>query len=231
MEKVVSEFAPYAIVEHYGSIENKLFLNVNLSIGERLFCAALWHDFCFLYLTSGILRGESVYQADLSNFLGITMASNSRELHQLYIMLMHIPFGKTNCGFIRYGHATRHCDVCLCCICGLSLYLNFHFFVTREFANFTSEDWCNNRSWFDIKLLVDVHGKDNCSTLKKDIYSKAICSILQELGLSYNKFVHLERKLGAHMLDFLEELKEERQVMGQWNSNAIEDHYSSKIPL
>ncbi len=35
MEKVDGECAPYAIVQHYGAIENKLFLNVNLSIGER----------------------------------------------------------------------------------------------------------------------------------------------------------------------------------------------------
>ena len=143
------------------------------------------------------------------------MASNSRDLHPLYIMIVQIPFGKTNRGFIQYGRATRHHDVHLCCIGGLSFYLNFRFFVTREFSNFTSEDWCNNRSWFDIKLLVDVHSKDNCSTLKKDSYSKKIRSILQELGLSYNKLVHLGRKLGAHMLDFLEELKEEKQLMGQ----------------
>ena len=146
-------------------------------------------------------------------------------------MIMQIPFGKTNRGFIRYGRATRHRDVRLCCIGGLSFYLNFRFFVTREFSNFTSEDWCNNRSWFDIKLLVDVHSKDNCSTLKKDSYSKKIRSILQELGLSYNKLVHLGRKLGAHMLDFLEELKEEKQLMGQWNPDVIDNHYSSKIPL
>ena len=89
----------------------------------------------------------------------------------------------------------------------------------------------NNRSWFDIKLLVDVHGKDFCSTLKKDSYSKKLHSILQELGLSYNKLVRLGRKLGAHMLDFVEEMKEEKQLMGQWNPDVIDNHYSSKIPL
>ena len=89
----------------------------------------------------------------------------------------------------------------------------------------------NNRSWFDIKLLVDVHGKDFCSTLKKDSYSKKLRSILQDLGLSYNKLVHLGRKLGAHMLDFLEKMEEEKQLMGQWNSDIIDNHYSGQIPL
>ena len=33
------------------------------------------------------------------------------------------------------------------------------------------------------------------------------------------------------MLDFLEEMKEEKQLMGQWNPDLIYNHYSSKIPL
>ena len=89
----------------------------------------------------------------------------------------------------------------------------------------------NNRSWFDIKLLVDVHGKDFCSTLKKDSYSKKLRYILQESGLSYNKLFYRGRKLGAHILDFLDKLEEEKQLMGQWNPDVIDNHYSSKIPL
>ena len=231
MEKIDGEFAPYAIVEHYGAIEDKLYSNTINSIGERSICASLRHRFCFLYLTSGILRGESVYQADLSDFQGITMAANAGDLHPLYIMIMQIPFGKTNRGYVRYGRATRHRDVRLCCIGSLSFYLNFRFFSTKEFEKFTTDTWCNNRAWFDIKLLVDIHTKDNTTVLKKDSYSKKLREILKELGLSYNKLVHLGRKLGAHMLDFLEEFKEDKQLMGQWSPDVVDNHYSSKLPM
>ena len=139
MEKVDGEFAPYAIVEHYGKIENKLSLNVNCTSGERSVRAAFRHYFCcFLYLTLGILRGESVYQADLLDLQGITMSSNSEDLYPLYIMIMQIPFVRTNRGFICYRRSTRYRDVCVCCIGGLALSLNFYFFVTREFSRFVN---------------------------------------------------------------------------------------------
>ena len=51
-----------------------------------------------MYLTSGILRGESVYRVDLSDFKGNTVAANERDLYPLYLMIMQIPFGKTNRG-------------------------------------------------------------------------------------------------------------------------------------
>ena len=85
-------------MEHYGTIEDKLYVNMLNSIGEISICAALHHCFVFLYLTSGILGGGSLYQADLLDFQGITMAANAGDLHPLYIMIMQIPFGKTNRG-------------------------------------------------------------------------------------------------------------------------------------
>ena len=47
----------------------------------------------------------------------------------------------------------------------------------------------------------------------------------------YNMLVHLGRKLGAHMLDFLEEFKEDKQLMGQWSPDVVDNHYSTKLPM
>ena len=60
--KIDWEFATYIIVEHYFLIEKKLHVNMLSSQGERSICTALHHRFCSVYLTSEILRGESVYQ-------------------------------------------------------------------------------------------------------------------------------------------------------------------------
>jgi len=231
-EKIDGAFAPYAIVEHYGDIEDKFFSSLYDVTNIRSISTGLRHRFCFLFLTSGILRCESVYQAELSDFQGINMCNNERDLHPLFIMIMQIPFGKTNKGSIRYGRATRHRDVRLCCIGALTFYLNLRFFVTNEFASFSLKDWCDNSKWFDTKLLVDVHGPTSYSKqMKNDSYSKKIKEILKELGVPYNKLLHLGRNLGAKMLDLLEELKDEKRSMGQWAPDVIDNSYSSKLPM
>ena len=40
----------------------------------------------------------------------------------------------------------------------LAFYLQFRFYCTREFEEFTVSDWVNNKAWFDIKLLADING-------------------------------------------------------------------------
>ena len=146
-EKVDGAFAPYTIVDHYGEIENKFFESIYDCANIRSIITGFRHRFCFLYLTSGILRCESVYQAELSDFQAIVMKNEERDLHPLLLMIMQIPFGKTNKGSIRYGRATRHRDVRLCCIGALTFYLNLRFFVTNEFADFSLSDWCDNSKW------------------------------------------------------------------------------------
>jgi len=230
-EKVDGAFAPYTIVEHYGEIENKFFESIYNIANIRSIVTGFRHRFCFLYLTSGILRCESVYQAELSDFQAIVMKNEERDLHPLLIMIMQIPFGKTNKGSIRYGRATRHRDVRLCCIGALTFYLNLRFFVTNEFSNFSLSDWCDNSKWFDMKLLVDVHGTDQTQVMRNDSYSKKLKIILKDLGVPYNKLLHLGRNLGAKMLDLLEELKDEKRSMGQWAPDVIDNSYSSKLPM
>ena len=33
------------------------------------------------------------------------------------------------------------------------------------------------------------------------------------------------------MLDFLEEFKEDKQLMGQWSPDVVDNHYSTKLPM
>jgi hypothetical protein len=90
-EKVDKCFASYTAVEDYPKIEDMCW-----SEGERSVRSGyswLRHRFCLLFTTSGILRCESLYKAELSDFLGIHLKKDT-DPHELYLMIMQIALGK-----------------------------------------------------------------------------------------------------------------------------------------
>lgn len=93
-EKLDHEFSPYTLVEEYPNIENEMWERGNGSNSRSAF-AWLRHRFCLLFSTSGILRCESLYKAELSDFLGIRMKKVT-DPHQLMVMIMQIPSGKSS---------------------------------------------------------------------------------------------------------------------------------------
>jgi hypothetical protein len=107
-------------------------------------------------MTSGILRSESLYRAELSDFMGVTLNDNKSDIHPMFVMVNQIAIGKTNHGRTLYGRATRHKDVRLCCVGALSFYLHCRIFLSGELQSLSPEDWLDNRNWFDIKLLADT---------------------------------------------------------------------------
>jgi hypothetical protein len=108
----------------------------------------------------------------------------------------------------------------------------YRFSITGEFEEMTCEDWMDNESWFDIKLLVDVHrGGDYDKSMKNDSYGKAIKQVLLTLGILAYHIVHLGRNLGAKLLEMLEEESEEIRKMGNWNPSIQDASYSTKLPM
>jgi hypothetical protein len=91
-EKLEAEFAPYTAVMQYDQIEEVLWKKGDTNI--RSACAWLRHRFCLLYSTSGILRCESLYRAELSDFLGLDM-KKPEDVHPLFLMISQIPQGKS----------------------------------------------------------------------------------------------------------------------------------------
>ena len=228
-EKVSGEFAPYAIVERYGEIENELWQDSNCS-AARSIATNLRHRYCLLHLTSGVLRCESLHRAELSDFMSLRAPMKDTDVHQMYLMINQIAFGKTNHGRLLYGRATRHKQVEMCCIGALSFYLSFRFFCTKEFENFTVDDWMDNSSWFDVKLLADIQG-DNMKVIQSDSYGNHIKSVLMKLNIVCDKLLHLGRNMESKILDLLEEESESIRRMGQWNPNIFDASYSSKLPM
>ena len=108
VEKIDGEFAPYAIVERYGDIENLMWEDSQNSKGRRAACSNLRHRACTLYLTTGILRSESIHKADLSDFFGLKPPKKENDVHDIWLLIMQIPQGKTTHGKKQWGRATRH---------------------------------------------------------------------------------------------------------------------------
>jgi Centromere DNA-binding protein complex CBF3 subunit, domain 2 len=229
-EKVDGEFAPYMIVEHYGSIEEMMWNDADAN-GNRSIACALRHRYCALHLTSGILRCESIYRAEFSDFLGINIPKQDTDVHQPYVMVNQIPIGKTTHGRKQYGRATRHRDVRLCCVGAFAMYVQYRFYCTGEFADFGLDDWLSNEKWFDVKVLADIKSNDFTKEMKNDSYEAHIKSVLQRLSLNQNKILHLGRNIGSRILELLESEKSEIKEMGQWADGVQETSYSAKLPM
>jgi Centromere DNA-binding protein complex CBF3 subunit, domain 2 len=230
-EKLAGEFAPYAAVEEYPAIESVLWEDSRVACGRRGVAAGLRHRYCLLQLTSGILRCESLYRAELSDFLTIRPPKRAIDVHPMLLMINQIMQGKTNKNRTLYGRSTRHINPLLCCIGAIAFYLCYRFWITQEFANFTVDDWIDNRKWFDVKLLVDVGSSDYTKPMKNDSYSKRIKSVLKRLKLAICKLLHLGRNLGAKILELMEEEDEAIRRMGNWNPSIFDNSYSTKLPM
>jgi hypothetical protein len=231
VEKVDGEFAPYAIVERYGDIEFLMWDDSQKSKGRRSCCSNLRHRACTLYLSTGILRSESIHKADLSDFFGLKPPKKENDIHDMFLLIMQIPQGKTTRGKKQWGRATRHKLVELCCIGAIAQYLQFRVDCTREFMDFTADDWKDNSFWFDIKFLVDINSSDNTKEMSSDTYSEHVKSVLRRLNLPTNKLCHLGRNVGSKWLDLMEVCAEEIRRMGQWNCTVYDNSYSSKLPM
>ena len=90
-EKVDYEFAPYTVVEDFPKIETETWVSGYGSV--RSASAWLRHRYCLLQSTSGILRCESLFKAELSDMLGITV-QHEHDPHPLYVLVMQIATGK-----------------------------------------------------------------------------------------------------------------------------------------
>ena len=218
------------MVGSYNDIEDTLWDDSD-GRSWRQTVANLRHRYCLLFLTSGVLRCESLHKADLSDHLAFYLPQREQDIHPMLMLIMQIPEGKVNNGRVLYGRATQHKLPQFCPVGVLAFYLQCRFEVTKEFDEYTVTDWCTNSTWFDIKLLVDVNGSDRTLPMTSDSYSRHIKEVLVKHGLPTDNLCHLGRKLGAKTLELLEEESEDIRRMGQWNPSVFDNHYSTKLPI
>ena len=230
-EKLDHEFAPYQLVEHFGSIEQAIWNRG--ATGNKIKSAFSWmrHRYCFLHSTHGILRCESIFKGELSDCLMLNVPG---EPHKMKLLVQQLATGKTNQdGRKFYGRVLRHKNPLVCGVGAFAMYLALRFHITREFESdmFDPSFWFTNSTWFDVKLLVDAYAADRTKELKTNSYGQAIKSVLQELKLPSTHFVHIGRKIGPKELEMLEATASEIDQLGNWATGVREQRYSGKLPM
>jgi hypothetical protein len=91
-EKLDAQFLPYTLVKEIGNIEVSLF-NASREGGVDSALGYGRHRALFLQTKSGILRGESVFKAELSDFLGLKV-HHAKDHHEIFVLVMQIATGK-----------------------------------------------------------------------------------------------------------------------------------------
>jgi hypothetical protein len=154
-ERLTGEFSPYTSVSEIPRLERGLFERNKTSSLRSL--SSLRDRYALLQTISGILRGESMIKADLSDLCDL-VHNHSSQSYPIHILVMRIAQGKVNANKILYGRSIRHRDVNLCAVGALALYLFARFNHSHEMD---AVDFTSNRSWFNIKLLTDCQRENN----------------------------------------------------------------------
>jgi hypothetical protein len=219
VEKMDHETSHYGSTNAIERIEEAFFCE-GLGANSRQTFASLRNRFVFLMTTQGILRGESVFKAELSDFFGVPMQRDGVDPHPLYVVVCQIATGKTNKDLKLYGRVARHKDPCLCSVGALAFYLLYRFSCTGEFDD--HYDFTENGLWFDIKLLVDLqtgyrHGFTE--SIKQKPYAEAIKRICHTLGIPSAHAVHIGRILGCFDSEEKVRLLSQLQGWSHWGTN------------
>ena len=130
-----------------------------------------------------------------------------------------------------FGRATRHKDVRQCAVGGTFFYLFYRFETLGEFDEGVCPDFTDNKSWFDIKLLVSDRSADTTKVMYSESYANAMGKVLKELGVPSAHKAHIGRKLGPVELEFLEAVKDDIDSLGNWSPDTQRKFYSAKLPL
>ncbi|KAG7345280.1 centromere DNA-binding like protein [Nitzschia inconspicua] len=228
-EKVDEVSAPYALIQQHKEIESSFFASDCTGINRQVF-STLRNRFCFLMITFAILRGESMFKAELSDLYGVQVQTPD-DPHPIYVMMMQISTDKTNQDLKLFGRAARHKKNLLCPVGALAFYLLYRFSQTGEFESI--DDFTKNDRWFDTKLLVDLQQRTNdlSRVISDKTYSDAVKKICKQLGIPTQHYVHLGRVLGSVLAEADGDDNELIRILGNWDPKIQEKAYSSKLPM
>ena len=180
VEKVDKDSAPMESVSHINVLEQSLFdhgvsTSGKFKASQKSVHSSLRNRFIFLCTTCGVLRGESMFKAELSDLYNIAV-TQKKDPHPFMILILQISAGKMNQnGYKIFGRMGRNFDVNVCPIGALGFYLMYRFHHSRELNNPEKPiDWTTNESWFNIKLLTQFGTTDNGECISDSTYSNAV---------------------------------------------------------
>lgn len=230
-EKIDGHFAPYLTVgKPVEALEQKLWEYAKAP-SFRVVLAGLRNRFCFLQTFAGILRGESLFKAELSDLLYFNL-DNKCDPSPMQILILQIATGKTNHGQKLYGRVLRHKNPELCAFGSLGFYLFYRFHFTHEME--PPPDFTENKAWFDMKLMIDatrVNRANNTTHVSDQGYAKVIKKACLETKTPTKHFSHFGRVAGPAELEMMELDPMDIKLQGNWNPDVQETRYSAKLPL
>ena len=138
--------------------------------------AGLRNQLTFLCTNTGIMWGESMYKAELSDF-PIICFYKADEPHPYEVLVYAIAQGKTNDGRVLYGRFLWAKDPVMCTVGGYGLYLLERFEQTHEMS--PPPDFTNNDTWFDMKILIDANSSREGT--RKEIDSLSYATLIRNI--------------------------------------------------
>ena len=231
-ERMNRETSPYVVAEQLPDIEDKFFWNC--AAKNEIDLAGLRNRFTWLLTLNGMLRGESLFKADLADFFVFEYKAKS-EPHRWEMLVLKLETGKTNKNKTLFGRVIRHRNVKECAFGAFGFYLLARFARTNELSRY---DFGDNTDWFHSKVLIadkKLSPSMDLGTFKTTMsnytYALEIGRVCKALDIQTTHFVHLGRKQGPIQLEMAEVPPEYIKILGNWNPDTQESVYSSKLPL
>ena len=170
----------------------------------------LRHQFIFLFTVNELLRGESVFKAELSNLYNLGVKRKD-DIHKLSIPMLQMATGKTHKGIKLFCQVARHVDPYMCAVGSLGFYLMYRFHHSGEMTQTGpgAVDFCENQTWFDLKLLTEYKSASMTKTTSNCTYAVAINNACKMLGIALFHVVHLGRIMGCFLSEIAQDSKED----------------------
>ena len=215
VEKIDCFSSPLDTAQYVSALEDYFWTKGVDCKNNKVLFASLRNRYIYLYTEKGIIRGESVFKAELSDFFGIVAQRKNIDPHPFYCDVMQIETGKTNKGIKLFGRVRRHKNPLLCPIGAKGFYLMYRFHVTNEFA--CPPDFHDNASWYSMKLLIEATTKNSMNSVTNSSYAKEIKKGCKEVGCYSNHAVHIGRTQGSMEAELDGDNSKDLQRLGNWD--------------
>lgn len=200
----------------------QFYLNNSRNHGENL-----RDSLAFLFSHYFLLRGESIRNAELTNFQTFNLDNESaRPDIACPALVMVLKQGKTNKNNrLELTGCIRSTRVEICPIMSLGLYLFWRFHVQNEpFPDFT-----HSTNWYLIKLFKS----DNSDVTKSWSYTShrdAVSRGLDGAQIFTKKKTHINRGSAARMADLAGVNEDQIRRLGRWNNTTMNGAYLTGLP-
>ena len=230
----VNKDTPMSAVQHVRDLEEHFFSKGIDRFDKRTVFSSLRNRMIFLLTAKGVMRGESIFKAELSDLYHLEVQRHDDE-HPLCILIMQMATGKTNNGLKLFGRVARHANPNSCAVGSLGFFLMYRFHTSGEMdtrgENARAPDFFVNQSWFHIKLLTESNSSNNKTCIRNTTYYTAIKEACKKLSIATNHFVHIGRVFGSFEAEIEGDSNEDLRWLGNWDPKMQEARYSTKLPM